>query len=431
MEKKTIGKFISALRRANGMTQKELGEKLFVSDKTVSRWERDECTPELSLIPVIAEIFGITTDELLRGERNNPDKAVSDTEEVAAKQKAKSDKQFRVMLYNRLKKYKYLTLISIGISILGLIATMIVYFAFSSMLVGIGVATASIVASEICQLCFAANARLMLDEDDDSYHAQIGEVNTKVAKTAIKVTVFNLMLWTFCLLFDPVTYFVASSGLTFGVWLPIGLPMPLMVLVVCYLVYVLFVRLPFAKKGILVFTDEQTVAARKERNLLAKLLLICGAVTLAVIVFVNMFDPLPLAKSHEFDDPYEFKTFIEDEMNEWFYENFDCSLEEAVADESSYFSTEIEVCRTKDADGNTVEIYYNWYILSQLDAKRTVEDESGGLVEIELPVKVVLYDDYRDAQLTINGIAQLIVLVDLVVCVVIYIVGRRKIYRAQ
>ena len=73
MEKKTIGKFISALRRANGMTQKQLGEKLYVSDKTVSRWEREECTPELSLIPAIAEIFGITTDELLRGERNSED----------------------------------------------------------------------------------------------------------------------------------------------------------------------------------------------------------------------------------------------------------------------------------------------------------------------------------------------------------------------
>ena len=36
MEKKTIGAFISALRRANGMTQRELGERLFVSDKTVS-----------------------------------------------------------------------------------------------------------------------------------------------------------------------------------------------------------------------------------------------------------------------------------------------------------------------------------------------------------------------------------------------------------
>ena len=64
MEKKTIGQFIAALRKANGMTQKELAEQLSVSDKSVSRWERDESAPDLSLIPVIAEIFGVTSDEI-------------------------------------------------------------------------------------------------------------------------------------------------------------------------------------------------------------------------------------------------------------------------------------------------------------------------------------------------------------------------------
>ena len=64
MEKKTIGSFITALRKANGMTQKDLAEKLNVSDKTISRWERDDGTPDLSVIPVIAEIFGVTCDEL-------------------------------------------------------------------------------------------------------------------------------------------------------------------------------------------------------------------------------------------------------------------------------------------------------------------------------------------------------------------------------
>lgn len=54
MEKKTIGGFIAALRKANGMTQKDLAERLNVSDKTVSRWERDEGAPDLSVIPVIA-----------------------------------------------------------------------------------------------------------------------------------------------------------------------------------------------------------------------------------------------------------------------------------------------------------------------------------------------------------------------------------------
>ena len=60
MEKKTIGSFIAALRRANGLTQKELAEKLNVSDKAVSRWERDECYPDLTMIPALAEIFGVT-----------------------------------------------------------------------------------------------------------------------------------------------------------------------------------------------------------------------------------------------------------------------------------------------------------------------------------------------------------------------------------
>lgn len=70
MEKKTLGSFLTALRKANGMTQKELADRLNVSDKAVSRWERDENYPDLVLIPVIADIFGVTSDELLRGERN-------------------------------------------------------------------------------------------------------------------------------------------------------------------------------------------------------------------------------------------------------------------------------------------------------------------------------------------------------------------------
>ena len=69
MEKKTMGSFLAALRRASGMTQKELAERLNVSDKSVSRWERDDGAPDLALIPVIAEVFGVTCDELLRGER--------------------------------------------------------------------------------------------------------------------------------------------------------------------------------------------------------------------------------------------------------------------------------------------------------------------------------------------------------------------------
>ena len=64
-----IGKRIKDLRKQNDLTQEKLATLLGVTDKAVSRWERDECAPDLSVIPVLAEIFDITIDELLRGQR--------------------------------------------------------------------------------------------------------------------------------------------------------------------------------------------------------------------------------------------------------------------------------------------------------------------------------------------------------------------------
>ena len=59
MEKKTTGQFLSVLRKAKGMTQRELAELLNVSDKAVSRWERDESMPDILLLPVLADIFDV------------------------------------------------------------------------------------------------------------------------------------------------------------------------------------------------------------------------------------------------------------------------------------------------------------------------------------------------------------------------------------
>ncbi len=69
MDKKTLGSFLSALRRAQGLTQQEVADRLMVSNRAVSRWERDEAMPDILLLPAIADLFGVTVDELLRGER--------------------------------------------------------------------------------------------------------------------------------------------------------------------------------------------------------------------------------------------------------------------------------------------------------------------------------------------------------------------------
>ena len=116
MEKQTIGKFIAALRKVNGMTQSDLAERLGVTNKSVSKWERDECCPDLTLIPVIAEIFGVTSDEILKGAR------IASTEGAVASEPIKTEKQTSMLIQKRLMNFKHLSLIPIFLTVTNLIA---------------------------------------------------------------------------------------------------------------------------------------------------------------------------------------------------------------------------------------------------------------------------------------------------------------------
>lgn len=66
MSKKTLGMMISSLRKEKGMTQIELAEKMGVTDKAVSKWERDLACPDVSTLPKLAEIFDVSVDELMQ-----------------------------------------------------------------------------------------------------------------------------------------------------------------------------------------------------------------------------------------------------------------------------------------------------------------------------------------------------------------------------
>lgn len=66
----TIGSRISKYRKAKGMTQEELAAQMGVSSQAVSKWENDASCPDISLLPQLCRILGITTDELLTGKSN-------------------------------------------------------------------------------------------------------------------------------------------------------------------------------------------------------------------------------------------------------------------------------------------------------------------------------------------------------------------------
>lgn len=135
MEKQTIGKFIATLRKANGMTQQDLADKLCVSNKSVSKWECDEGYPDLSLIPVIAEIFGVTADEILKGARkSNNEPTIADP--------IKTEKQIDMLIQKTITKFRNLSLIAVFLTL-----TSLFFFVFiTSIAVSfIGVTAASII----------------------------------------------------------------------------------------------------------------------------------------------------------------------------------------------------------------------------------------------------------------------------------------------
>lgn len=75
----TIGNRIAKLRKARGMSQENLAEKVGVSSQAVSKWENDASCPDISLLPSLAKLLDVTVDELLTG-KNDEVKYLSETE---------------------------------------------------------------------------------------------------------------------------------------------------------------------------------------------------------------------------------------------------------------------------------------------------------------------------------------------------------------
>ena len=77
--KETFGQRFYKLRKARGLTQDDVAKKLNISSQAISKWENDISLPDISLLTEIADIFNITTDELL-GKKSNSTKVLPEEE---------------------------------------------------------------------------------------------------------------------------------------------------------------------------------------------------------------------------------------------------------------------------------------------------------------------------------------------------------------
>ncbi len=69
MDQVKIGKFLAELRREKDMTQEQLGRKIGVTNKTISRWENGNYMPDVEMLLQLSDIFQVSVNELLSGER--------------------------------------------------------------------------------------------------------------------------------------------------------------------------------------------------------------------------------------------------------------------------------------------------------------------------------------------------------------------------
>ncbi len=68
MDTQKTGAYLAVLRKAKGLTQQGSADRLGVSNKTVSKWESGGGFPDITVLPALAELYGVTADDILAGE---------------------------------------------------------------------------------------------------------------------------------------------------------------------------------------------------------------------------------------------------------------------------------------------------------------------------------------------------------------------------
>lgn len=387
MEQKTIGGFLAALRKANGMTQRELAEQLNVSDKAVSRWERDESAPDLSLIPVIAELFGISCDELLRGERRSPADRLEETTDK------KAQKQRKYLLASSLSRSRNRSLLSAALALTGLIAAMICNFGFLRAYIGFFVSCVFYLGAGIAQAIVLSSA-LFSVSDENFQSTDVAGYKRTVIRHARRTFCLTAILLGFCL---PLLILPKNThmGLTGSSWVLCGLIFAgftsLILFVVCR-----FVNRRLIQNGTYVLTEKQKLAFDHNHHLLRRCvtaLLICMTITgLAQLLLNFTMDATSLAPTMRFDDYESFVTFMEQDVDTYIYNG---TVHTPVPDSSvTYYdqygneiSEEEALYRELTlADGTVVCSYYDRN--DSVCHIRYSTEQNGSL----LPITVITYD---------------------------------------
>ena len=419
MEKKTIGQFIAALRKASGMTQKELAEKLNVSDKAVSRWERDECAPDLSLIPVIADIFGVTSDELLRGERRSQTAAAEAGKDANGQLlSAKSQKQLQYMIKQSLTQFRVQCLIAGGIAVVSIIVALICN-ALSEALIGFFVGLVLMVGAVICLIAFGILA------SSKGHDGQLEESTAKNYQKSVICTtywVFGAMWVGFVSFLLPLMMGVEEPHVG-RVWSYMSdeIAGNALLSAVIWLAGRLFLQSVLIKRHL----AEVPSTLQLNKNLIIKTAGVLAGVMVAtwlVLVIFNVYmdSAMPFSQGIQFDNYAAFKEYMETPMD---------GASDGYSDSYTILTDEEIVSYTNEYSLEEIRNSKGELLVSYTDKNQSVVRINYGDSEDCLPITVYNMDDFNKNNDIMEYLVYLFIVVyvlEIAGAIAFYVIKRQK-----
>jgi len=178
------GEFLRTLRKAKGMTQEEVAGELFLSPKTVSRWESGANIPDINIIQAVAEFYGVTVDEILSGE-----KKTYDEETLSYKtKKEKREGRNRLIKESMLNKFNRFFYIALSVFAVSFIADVI--FTIASMTTAYIVSFFLGVVASVAVLFFGVGEanRIPTSADEADLDEGVAEARRAVRRRTILAT---------------------------------------------------------------------------------------------------------------------------------------------------------------------------------------------------------------------------------------------------
>ena len=197
MTRQTIGAFLATQRKALGYTQEEVADKIGISNRTLSKWETDRTMPDILSLPALAEVYGVSVDEILRGERLRQDEGAPP---LSPEEQNKKDEQARqakrALQRRRLAKFRARMCIAYGLAIFG--AALALFAVFWLLIMGIFLqipvilGAASYIAALILVVALRVQAATESGEDEAALRASIEHTFCNALRACVVLPILML-----------------------------------------------------------------------------------------------------------------------------------------------------------------------------------------------------------------------------------------------